>query len=71
MIIVSIVGYGDYYLVISFGKFVGGVCVVFGVLVFFFLVMVFVINFNVYFLGELIRRYIENKSIIRIIRVFM
>lgn len=54
LIIVSIVGYGDFYLIIGFGKVVGGVCVVFGVLVFFLLVMVFVKNFNVYLKGELI-----------------
>lgn len=61
VMIVSIVGYGDYYFMISFGKVVGGICVVFGVLVFFLLVMVFVKNFNVYLKGELICRYIESK----------
>ena len=71
MTTVSTVGYGDYYPVTSFGKFVGGVCAVFGVLAFSLPVMAFAINFNAYLLGEPIRRHIENKSTTRTTRASM
>lgn len=59
---VSTVGYGDYYPITGFGKLVGGVCAVFGVLAFSLPVMAFAKNFNAYLKGEPIRRHIENKS---------
>ena len=58
---VSTVGYGDFYPVTDFGKFVGGVCAVFGVLAFSLPVMAFAVNFNAYLLGEPIRKHIESK----------
>ena len=59
---VTTVGYGDYFPVTSFGKLVGGICAVFGVLAFSLPVMAFAKNFNAYLKGEPIRRHIENKS---------
>lgn len=59
---VTTVGYGDYYPITGFGKVVGGICAVFGVLAFSLPVMAFAKNFNSYLKGEPIRRHIENKS---------
>lgn len=59
---VSTVGYGDYYPMTSFGKVVGGICAVFGVLAFSLPVMAFAKNFNAYLKGEPIRRHIESKT---------
>lgn len=59
---VSTVGYGDYYPITGFGKIVGGVCAVFGVLAFSLPVMAFAKNFNAYLKGEPIRRHIENNT---------
>lgn len=59
---VSTVGYGDYYPITGFGKVVGGVCAVFGVLAFSLPVMAFAKNFNAYLKGEPIRRHIESKT---------
>lgn len=59
---VSTVGYGDYYPITSFGKVVGGICAVFGVLAFSLPVMAFAKNFNAYLKGEPIRKHMENKS---------
>ena len=59
---ISTVGYGDYYPVTGFGKVVGCICAVFGVLAFSLPVMAFAKNFNAYLKGEPIRRHIENKS---------
>ena len=58
---VSTVGYGDYYPVTDFGKIVGCVCAVFGVLAFSLPVMAFATNFNAYLKGEPIRKHIENN----------
>lgn len=58
---VTTVGYGDYYPISGFGKVVGGICAVFGVLAFSLPVMAFAKNFNAYLKGEPIRRHIENK----------
>lgn len=57
---VSTVGYGDYYPITGFGKVVGGICAVFGVLAFSLPVMAFAKNFNAYLKGEPIRKHIEN-----------
>ena len=62
LITVSTVGYGDYYPITGFGKVVGCVCAVFGVLAFSLPVMAFAKTFNAYLKGEPIRRHIENKS---------
>ena len=59
---VSTVGYGDYYPITGFGKVVGGICAVFGVLAFSLPVMAFAKNFNAYLKGEPIRKHIENST---------
>lgn len=59
---VSTVGYGDYYPITGFGKIVGGICAVFGVLAFSLPVMAFAKNFNAYLKGEPIRKHIENST---------
>ena len=59
---VSTVGYGDFYPITGFGKVVGGICAVFGVLAFSLPVMAFAKNFNAYLKGEPIRKHIENTT---------
>lgn len=49
VVIMMIVGYGDMVFVIFMGKFIGSICVVCGVLMIVFLVLVIVNNFFLYY----------------------
>lgn len=46
VVIMIIVGYGDMFLKLIFGYFVGGVCVFLGMFILVMLVVIFVMNFN-------------------------
>lgn len=46
IVIMIIVGYGDMFLKLIFGYFVGGVCVFLGMFILVMLVVIFVMNFN-------------------------
>lgn len=59
VVIMMMVGYGDMRFIIVWGKIVGLLCVIFGVLIIVFLVFVIVLNFNYFYYCENEQRVVE------------